>query len=63
MVFVNLLRTRMGFQAFAAALVSLALTAIIAVSLTLTDGYLVYSLDDPYIHLAVAESILEWLRD
>ena len=59
MVFVNLLRTRMGFQAFAAALVSLALTAIIAVSLTLTDGHLVYSLDDPYIHLAVAESILE----
>lgn len=31
----------------------------LVVSLLATDGHLVYSLDDPYIHLALAESILE----
>lgn len=36
------------------------LTAIlVAVSLMLTDGRLIYTLDDPYIHLAVAESTLQ----
>jgi hypothetical protein len=32
--------------------------AIVAASLLLTSGHLTYSLDDPYIHLAVAENIL-----
>jgi hypothetical protein len=33
--------------------------AVVAVSLVLSDGHLVYTLDDPYIHLAVAENILQ----
>lgn len=35
------------------------LVALVARSLQLTDGILMYSLDDPYIHLAVAETILQ----
>ena len=33
--------------------------ALVGWSIVLADGHLVYALDDPYIHLAVAESILQ----
>lgn len=48
-----------AFQAYAVALcAALQLLALLA-ALALTDGRLIYTLDDPYIHLALAESLLE----
>lgn len=35
-----------------------AMLAIVSASLALSEGHLIYTLDDPYIHLAVAENIL-----
>ncbi|EYD74780.1 hypothetical protein Rumeso_03643 [Rubellimicrobium mesophilum DSM 19309] len=32
--------------------------AIVATSITAAGGHLIYTLDDPYIHLSVSESIL-----
>jgi hypothetical protein len=52
------LRTERGYQ-LATTLMFLTMFAlVVAASLRATDGKLVYSLDDPYIHLAVAENIL-----
>ena len=31
---------------------------VLAISIDLADGHLIYTLDDPYIHLAVARNIL-----
>lgn len=48
-----------AFQFYALVVHSIALILLIYAGLQLTDGVLIYSLDDPYIHLAVAESIVE----
>ncbi len=40
-------------------MVALLITVLVFVSLARTDGFLVYSLDDPYIHLSLAETILQ----
>lgn len=47
-----------SFQIFSTALVALGSAFIIFLSIYNSDGKLVYTLDDPYIHLAVAENIL-----
>ena len=47
------------FQTVSLAIYLLASTALVVLSLRASDGHLVYSLDDPYIHLAVAENILK----
>ena len=47
------------FQIFTTVLTGVALALIVNLSVDGADGHLVYTLDDPYIHLAVAESILE----
>ena len=47
------------FQYYCLALNVAGLGLVVMISLGQTDGLLIYSLDDPYIHLAVAESILE----
>ena len=35
------------------------ITILVASSIYLSDGHLIYTLDDPYIHLAVARTILQ----
>src|SRR5688500_11338421 len=35
-----------------------AMICVVSASMLLSDGKLIYTLDDPYIHLAVAENIL-----
>ena len=47
------------FQIFTTVLTGVALALIVKMSVDGADGHLIYTLDDPYIHLAVAESILE----
>lgn len=47
------------FQVYATAIHLIAQILLIYAALMLTDGRLIYTLDDPYIHLAVAESILD----
>jgi hypothetical protein len=47
------------FPLYALALCAAGLGVVVQLSLMKTDGFLVYTLDDPYIHLSVAESILE----
>lgn len=47
-----------SFQIFSTALVALGSAFFIFLSIYDSDGKLVYTLDDPYIHLAVAENIL-----
>lgn len=47
------------FQAYAVALCLVLQLLILGAALRLTDGTFVYTLDDPYIHLALAESLLE----
>ncbi|MEO0486938.1 MAG: hypothetical protein AAF092_13620 [Pseudomonadota bacterium] len=47
------------FALFTTALSALGLAVMVAASLSLTEGAFFYTLDDPYIHLALAESILE----
>lgn len=47
------------FQTYAVGLAGLLLAALAYASMALTGGDLFYSLDDPYIHLAVAETILD----
>lgn len=46
-----------GFQIYSSSIFLIGQFSILAASLSLTGGKLVYTLDDPYIHLAVAESI------
>ena len=41
-----------------ASLFIVGLLIIVGIVLTLNDGYIVYTLDDPYIHLSVAENLL-----
>ena len=48
-----------AFQLYAMVMHSIALILLIYAGLELTDGRLIYSLDDPYNHLAVAEPIVE----
>lgn len=51
--------TRRNFRLFAAGL-SLAFTGfVVFLAVKASDGRLIYTLDDPYIHLAVAETILQ----
>jgi len=47
-----------NFQIVSTALLLGCLAALVAASIYAADGRLMYSLDDPYIHLAVAENIL-----
>ncbi len=47
------------YQIGACVLLALWIGLTLYQSLSLTDGILIYALDDPYIHLAVAETILE----
>ena len=37
---------------------ALAIALLIALAIELSDGHLIYTLDDPYIHLAVAENVI-----
>ena len=47
------------FPLYASGLCATGIAVVVLLSLLQTDGVLVYTLDDPYIHLSVAESILE----
>ncbi len=47
-----------SFQIVALVFFALALSLLVVLSMRATGGRLIYSLDDPYIHLAVAENIL-----
>ena len=46
------------YQLYGTLIAVLGVCALIAISMGLADGKLFYALDDPYIHLAVAEQIL-----
>jgi len=48
-----------AFQLYATAVHAIIQLLMIQAALALTDGRLIYTLDDPYIHLALAESILQ----
>ncbi|MBD1203894.1 MAG: hypothetical protein H9533_07135 [Rhodobacteraceae bacterium] len=48
-----------AFQAYAVAFHLMMMVLLILSALMRTDGVFLYTLDDPYIHLALAESILE----
>lgn len=47
-----------AFRLYAVAVCALGIAVLVALSVRAADGHLIYSLDDPYIHLAVAETIL-----
>ncbi|MEL7109720.1 MAG: hypothetical protein AAGL99_10670 [Pseudomonadota bacterium] len=47
------------FVIYTSGLCAAAIAVVVLASLTQTDGVLIYALDDPYIHLSVAESIIE----
>lgn len=47
-----------AFRLYAVVLCALGMGVLVALSVRAADGQLIYSLDDPYIHLAVAETIL-----
>lgn len=51
--------TTLGFQLYSSAIYLAAQFLLIYISVAFTGGKLIYTLDDPYIHLALAESILE----
>ena len=51
--------TARGFQTYALALTLLGIAALCLAITARTGGALIYTLDDPYIHLALAEEILQ----
>lgn len=48
-----------AFQAYAVVFHGIMMILLVLSAMTRTDGVFLYTLDDPYIHLALAESILE----
>lgn len=48
-----------AFQAYAVAAHLIIMALLVLLAMMRTDGVFVYTLDDPYIHLALAESILQ----
>ncbi len=51
-------RFRPSYPAVVCTLYVALLTILVAISIAMSDGHLIYSLDDPYIHLALAENII-----
>lgn len=49
---------RTGYQKFALAIYLVCVAVVLAACLSQSDGRFIYPLDDPYIHLSVAETIL-----
>lgn len=47
------------FRIYSTGLLGLCLLILVLASMQVTDGQLIYTLDDPYIHLAVAENIIK----